>query len=135
MYARGPVKGLTGEQFADSLARATGRRADPAVVTAFALQGKMSAPATSVPQALALMNGDPGRPAGPTLTAVTGVPGLTAADRVEALFVLTLSRPPTAAERVRATEYVELAGSGRRDERLADVFWALLNTAEFRFNH
>ena len=138
VYARGPVKGLTGEQFADSLARAIGRRGDErrdAVVTAFALQGKPTAPATSVPQALALMNGDAGRPDSPSLTAVCGTPGLTDAERTEALFLLTLSRPPTAGERARATEYVELAGSGRRDERLADVFWALLNTAEFRFNH
>ena len=147
VYARGPVKGLSGEQFFDSLARAVGHRDGPdragspreRVVTAFALQGKRSAPATSVPQALALMNGPfvaaAARPDGPTLQAVCGTPGLTDAERVEALFLLALSRPPTAAEQTRAADYVSLAGSGRRDERLADLFWALLNTAEFRLNH
>lgn len=135
VYARGPVKGLSGEQFADSLARATGRPMSSSTMTVFSPQGKPTAPATSVTQALALMNGDSGQPAGPTLTAILGTPNLTVAERVEALFVVTLSRPPTATERTRAMGYVELAGSGRQDERLTDLFWTLLNTAEFRLNH
>jgi hypothetical protein len=30
---------------------------------------------------------------------------------------------------------VKEASSGRQSERLADVFWMLLNRAEFRLNH
>ena len=31
--------------------------------------------------------------------------------------------------------FVEGGGTDRRADRLADVFWVLLNTAEFRLNH
>src|SRR5262249_46582653 len=54
------------------------------------------------------------------------------ADVVEELFLATLSRPPSPAE-VRAVTQ-ELAG-GNRDEVFRDLFWALLNSKEFAFNH
>lgn len=49
---------------------------------------------------------------------------------VDALFVRTLGRPPTAAEQERARALIAAAGPEARDEALEDVFWALLNTAE-----
>jgi hypothetical protein len=47
-----------------------------------------------------------------------------------------LSRKPTATEQRRFVAYVE-GGGASRDHRqaLADVFWVLLNSAEFRLNH
>lgn len=155
LYARMPVRGLTGEQFFDSLALATGYReptADRAgfdrgrnsprdrFLTQFALQGKPAEPETSVPQALALMNGAFVHDAttlgtSPTLVAVRETPGMDTAERIDTLFLATLSRRPTAKERDRLVAFVEGGGTGRRADRLADMFWVLLNTAEFRLNH
>jgi hypothetical protein len=55
------------------------------------------------------------------------VDGLLAPDTVENLYVRTLSRPPTAAERAHWT--------GTDDAYLRDLFWALLNSKEFGTNH
>jgi hypothetical protein len=145
--ARMPVKALTGEQLFDSLALATGYRdeqdkgaARRQFLTRFAPTGAASEPETSVQQALTLLNGrfvewatDP--EACPTLVAVTQTPGLSLAERVESLYLATLGRKPTGAELSRLLRHVEARGRGRQAERLADVFWMLLNTAEFRLNH
>jgi hypothetical protein len=146
-FARMGVKALTGEQLFDSLALATGYRDDQdrgsarrQFLTRFALAGPAGEPETSVQQALTLLNGrfvawatDPERC--PTLLAVTQAPRLTLAQRVEALYLVTLGRKPTAVERERHEAYVRKAGPARAAERLADVFWVLLNCAEFRLNH
>jgi hypothetical protein len=143
------VRGLTAEQFFDSLALATGYR-EPAgrersavrerFLTEFAPQGKPTEPETSITRALTLMNGsflnrvtDPRE--GATLTAVCETPGMDNAGRVEALYLSTLSRKPSAKERDRMVSYIEEAGTARKAERFADVFWVLLNSAEFRLNH
>jgi hypothetical protein len=55
-------------------------------------------------------------------------------DRIaEELFLATLSRPPAPAEIGRLHEV--FAAGGDRGERLRDLFWALLNSKEFAFNH
>jgi hypothetical protein len=145
--ARMGVKALTGEQFFDSLALATGYRdeqdkgaARRQFLSRFALSGAANEPETSVHQALTLLNGrfvawatDP--EANPTLIAVTQTPGMSLAERIEALYLATLSRRPTAEEMGRLKRYVGKAEKGREAERLADVFWTALNTAEFRLNH
>jgi hypothetical protein len=145
--ARMAVKALTAEQFFDSLALATGYRdaqdkgaARRQFLTRFALAGPVGEPETSVQQALTLLNGDlvawatdPAR--GPTLIAVTQTPGMSLAQRIEALYLATLSRKPTAEELEHLERNVRKAGADREAERLADVFWALLNSAEFRMNH
>ena len=142
IYANHVVKSMTGEQFYDSLVRVIGfrdtdNRNSPrsALLTKFAPQGVLSEPQTSIPQALSLMNGrfiasatDLER--NPTLIAVTSTPNWTTDERIEALYLLALSRKPTPTEAERMRVYV------RADvERLADVFWVLLNSAEFRLNH
>jgi hypothetical protein len=145
--ARMTVKALTGEQFFDSLALATGYRDDQDrgtarrdFLTRFALAGSIHEPETSVQQALTLLNGrfvawatDPEKC--PTLLAVTQTPGMTRAQRIEALYLMTLSRKPTAMEQERIERFVTAVNSQREAERLADVFWMLLNGAEFRLNH
>lgn len=51
---------------------------------------------------------------------------------IDELFLATLSRLPTAAQR----EVVKKAlADGDRDEALRDVFWALINAKDFAFNH
>jgi hypothetical protein len=55
---------------------------------------------------------------------------------VAQLFVVVLSRKPTAAEAKRFTAYVESGGPAKDQKAaLADVFWALLNSTEFAVNH
>jgi hypothetical protein len=52
---------------------------------------------------------------------------------IETLFLATLSRPPTAAETAAVT--ASLAKADNREEFYRDLFWALVNTKEFAFNH
>ena len=59
---------------------------------------------------------------------------LTDAQLVEEAFLLTLARTPRPAELKHATEILAGADDGRR-EALEDLFWALLSTKEFLFNH
>jgi hypothetical protein len=70
---------------------------------------------------------------------VIDAPFLDTAERIETLFLATLSRQPTSKELTRLVSYVEgsAATSGPRqyDKAVADVFWALLNSGEFMLNH
>lgn len=52
---------------------------------------------------------------------------------VEELFVLCLARRPTAAEADSVRQ--SFSGDSPRDEKFRDLFWALLNSKEFAFNH
>ena len=52
---------------------------------------------------------------------------------IEQLFILTLSRKPTAEE---TSELKALVGHGVKDVAVyEDIFWSLLNSTEFAFNH
>jgi hypothetical protein len=53
--------------------------------------------------------------------------------RVDRLFLSVLSRQPSAEERKKFVAY--LSADGKPEERVEEAIWALLNTAEFRFNH
>ena len=59
----------------------------------------------------------------------------TTAQRIERIYLVVLSRPPRGEELSRLIRYVD-SGGPRRDPRLAiaDVYWALLNSAEFKLN-
>jgi len=57
----------------------------------------------------------------------------TDAQLTEELFLATLSRPPSAKETEAVTK--ALGDGGARDEVFRDLFWALLNSKEFTFNH
>jgi hypothetical protein len=160
LFARMHLRGLTPEQLFDSLATATGYRGDErqnffnvrSVRNEFRARFANSTDRptevqTSILQALAMMNGrltseatDLQRSA--TLSAVIDAPFMTTPDRIEALYLATLARKPTVKELSRLLRYVEEGGvskaadrSKRRAEALADVFWAILNSGEFKFNH
>ena len=107
---------------------------------------------TSILQALTMMNGrfisdrastDPKKfeatgteESGNSLVAISNSPFMSTSDRIEALFLATLSRLPRAEELKKFTEFVDKGGpSGDKNKALADVFWALLNSSEFGFNH
>ncbi|HEX4613470.1 MAG TPA: DUF1549 domain-containing protein [Urbifossiella sp.] len=153
LFARMPVRGLTGEQLHDSLRVAAGlpaERDDLDPVNAlrerkrFAAEFHTERAATaqrSIIQSLALMNGsttavmtDPAR--SPTLASTATAPFLDIRGKVEALFLAALGRRPTGAELSSLAEHVESGGSHKDPTKaLADVFWALLNSSEFNTNH
>ena len=63
---------------------------------------------------------------------------LSDAEVVDRLFLLALSRPPTAAERAKCTAILaeaSKAGAAARREALEDFAWAVLTGREFLFNH
>jgi hypothetical protein len=92
----------------------------------------------TIPQALMLMNGRAvnrttrvGRQG--ALLKVLATP-TSDEHRVETLFLRTLSRRPTAEESKLALETIPDRGAGRQ-AAFEDLFWALLNSSEFVFNH
>jgi hypothetical protein len=157
-FARMPIRGLTPEQLFDSLAAATGYQGpvgapnqpfivfnDPSArgqfLSRFATQDRRTETQTSILQALALMNGRfisdaTSLRTSATLAAVADVPFLSLDQKIETLYLAALSRPPRPEERDRLLAYVQRGGAqSDPGAALADVFWALLNTSEFLFNH
>jgi hypothetical protein len=156
LFAFMPVKGLSPEQIYDSLIQATGYkdnvRGNPnryfgfggpryQFLQKFTTQEKRTEYHTSIPQALALMNNriiaDATHPEkGEVLAAIAAAPFLDTAGQIEALYFAALSRQPTPEEAARLLAYVEKGGAaGNKKKALADVFWAMLNSPEFLFNH
>jgi hypothetical protein len=154
LFASMAVKGLSPEQFFDSLTQATGFRDVQRnqrrfgiggqrymFMQKFTAQEKRTEYQTSIPQALALMNNrliaDATSPdKGETLSAIANAPFMDTAGKIDALYLAALSRKPTREESVKFVEYVEKGGaSNDKKKALSDVFWALLNSPEFLFNH
>jgi hypothetical protein len=165
-FARMPLRGLTAEQLYDSVAQATGYN-EPAsalpisfvpgskpslredFMTRFANSSEKSTEFhTSILHALALMNGKLVAQAtdlqnSETLAAVANAPFLDTAERIEVLYLATLSRRPRPEERDRMRGHIERVSAGhsgaaateRYNRGLADVFWVLLNSGEFILNH
>jgi hypothetical protein len=145
------VKGLTPEQLFDSLATATGFQDpsghQPGVIVPntprgdflimFRTQDSKTETQTSILQALTLMNGKIVTDA----TSITGNQKLatllagagTNTEKLETLYLSTLSRLPRSEEASRMLRYLESKPEARA--AFADVYWALLNSSEFRFNH
>lgn len=161
LFSRMSVKSLNAEQIYDCVAEATCRRefvpnANPQLAQqAFAFnQGrqaftaKFEAPTqgatefqAGIPQALTMMNGALINDAtdlakSDLLSAVLASPFFTNADRIEVLFMATLTRRPSESERAKFTEYIASRDAvHQRDKAYADVLWALLNSTEFLLNH
>jgi len=160
LFARMSIKSLTAEQLYDCLLEAMRKREPAGAIAgnmAFQFQAgdqrrqaflaKFQAPTQTatefeagIPQALTLMNGsliseatDLGNS---DLLVSLHAPFFTDEQRIEVLFLSTLSRFPSPDEQTRFAEYVRTGGP-RQDRRqaLGDVLWALLNTAEFLLNH
>lgn len=71
-----------------------------------------------------------------TLAAVLDIPWLSTPERIETLYLATVSRPPRAEELSRLVKYVESGGpKNDQAQALGDVFWVLLNSSEFLLNH
>ena len=156
-FARMTIRMLTSEQLVGSLSQATGLRQRGGINSRLRYSrnsplgelasmfsqasGSESPQQMSVLQALAMMNGRlvadvTSLEKSATLAAISNYPGMTATQKVETLFLTTLSRRPREAELKRLARYVERGGPGKDpDKALGDVFWALLNSSEFIFNH
>ena len=158
-FARMGLKALTPAQLFDSLVAATGYREPPfgrrsgfpgfvdpnnprsVFVSRFPSPEKATEANTTILQALMLMNGAfvEGQTAADRseiLGAVADIPGWDTARRVEALFLAALARLPSPDEAQRFGSYVDRGGAtGDKTKALGDVFWVLLNSPEFLFNH
>jgi hypothetical protein len=166
LFTRMPLRGLSAEQLFDSVAMATGyrdsggsddlisgitggnRSARSEFLTKFAPSERATESQSSILQALSLMNGKVVAKAtslehSETLAAVADAPFLTTAERIETLYLATLSRKPTPKELERTEQFTQDAVKGKAGDAqsaaasnaLADVFWALLNCPEFILNH
>jgi hypothetical protein len=154
LFAAMPVRSLSPGQVFDSLTQATGfRGGSPGIglggdsvrdrfFELFADRDeKPTEGQTSILQALSMMNGgitaSATTPAtGDTLAAVAEAPYLDTAGRIEALYLAALTRRPRPDELTRLVGYVDKRKTdSEKTSALADVFWALLNSPEFRFNH
>jgi Protein of unknown function (DUF1553)/Protein of unknown function (DUF1549) len=159
-FARMNLKGLTPSQLFDSLVAATGHR-EPAFmrqnqfnfnaqpnnprsqfVNRFSSNEKSTEASTTILQALMLMNGQfitdvTSLEKGEVIAAIADVPGWDTRQRVTALFLTTFARNPTPEELEKFASYVERGGANGNNPKkaLADVFWVLLNSPEFLFNH
>jgi hypothetical protein len=160
-FARAPLLGMTPEQLFDSVAEATRYGANGGRNDQFAAYGSPAREEflakfnnlsdrpteyqTSIIQALMLMNGQLTADAtslerSQLLSAVLGSPFMDTKQRIETLYLATLSRLPRDKEMARATKFIDDAvKAGDKDKAynhaLADLFWALLNSGEFFFNH
>ena len=153
-FARMAIKPLSGEQFFDSLVRAIACTPpedrsrdedddDPlrrGVLTLFAQPVQSGDPETSVAQALTLMNGSLIQRAvvletGARLQRILEEYPTSAERQFEELYLATFSRFPTPAEREVLLGYYQDGDKTDQTRRLGDIFWMLLNSAEFRWNH
>lgn len=155
LYAHMLDKPLTAEQLYDSLLRLVARTnsrgggpagainalRDPRRLAFIAKMQTASKSATDyqagVLQALTLMNGDETatvtNPEQGSLLASLTAPFFSVEDRVEILFLATLSRIPTDEERTAFLAHVRDKPQDR--STWSDLLWAIVNSAEFTMNH
>jgi hypothetical protein len=157
LFARMPVRAMTPVQLYESLVQAAGLRHEADQV--FVIKGGGDSPRreflekfasrdekptehqTSILQVLTLMNGRLMNDAtslerGGALPAVAESYFLATPEKIEALYLAALARRPRPEELDRLVPYVDRGGPGLNPKQaLADVFWALLNSAEFCVNH
>ena len=157
-FAQMNVKTLTAEQLYDCIAVATLLDQDTGSAGEYTLARfgnsqrdeflqRFAAPANNraeylagIPQALMLMNGS-------LITGATGegtsgllksleAPFFTDRQRIDVLFMATLSRPAGPEEFDLVSDFVPAdASQAERSAGLADLLWALINSAEFTLNH
>lgn len=157
-FARAATKPLSPDQLYDSINRVLARRGSGPAMAGLpasplldpsrqAFLSRIQAPSRSATeysagalQALMLMNGTDiamaTAPKDGALLASMSAPWISDADRVDILFLATLSRFPSVEER---TVFAEHAAAAKTDEdrelAWSDLLWVMLNSAEFAMNH
>jgi hypothetical protein len=162
LFARMPIRGMSAEQLFDSLTEATGQPEEPATppgqrkfnravqlqlartefLNRFPDQDRHTETQTSILQALYFMNGKVTADA-TTLENNANLKRIAEASqsvsrekRIAELYMITLSRKPTAEETKRFIEYLDKAAKdGNEKKAYCDILWVLLNSTEFFFNH
>ncbi|MBI1310881.1 DUF1549 domain-containing protein [bacterium] len=158
LFAQMNVKTLTAEQVYDCITVATLLDSQGPMPDGFTLQrianasrdefiqqfktpaGRSTEYLGGIPQALTLMNGN--LISGATGLSTSGLlssleaPFFTNEQRIEVLYLATLSRRPHPTEWELLKGYIADDAQGDElREGLADILWALLNSAEFTLNH
>jgi hypothetical protein len=155
LFARMPLRALTGEQLFDSLAEVMEYKVDRSRPQ-FGLgqspreeflakfnnpENKRVDTHTSILQALHLMNGKfmanaTSLEKNKTLATVAAS-SASAPGKIETLFLVTLARPPRPEELERMMNHLTTGNPNVDDQaqRLGDIMWVLLNSAEFSLNH
>ena len=151
------VKVLSAEQLYDSLrsclTQSPSNEGDPSQANAAGPQnyrrlqfvtqmsgqtGKVAEFDLGLQQTLRLMNGHETVGAtsvsGSPLLRGLDAPFLTDTQRINILYLATLSRYPTDDEHQRITQFIQESGV-QEENRWGDVLWALINSAEFNLNH
>jgi hypothetical protein len=54
---------------------------------------------------------------------------------VDVIYLTTLTRYPNAEEKRKAASWLNEQGRDQRGEEVIDLYWSLINSAEFRWNH
>lgn len=157
-FAQMNAKTLTAEQLYDCIAVATLLNPQDASSSRYVLNRfgnserdqflqQFASPSTSrseylagIPQALMLMNGamiaEATGEASSGLIQSLEAPFFTDRQRIDVLFMATLSRPAMPEELKLMEEFFPAGVSGdRRRVGLADLLWALVNSSEFTLNH
>ena len=157
LFVRMPIRPLSPEQLFDAVAEATNfQPTEPTNVqqqpfgpmantpraqflAKFANQDRRHEPQTSILQALYMMNG---RLLNDRISAINGDLQVLAREgrpmdkKVETLYLMVLSRLPRPDETARLVPYLDRGGATNDPvQAIADVYWALLNSAEFMLNH
>ncbi len=148
LFQQAGLRTQSGEQLFDSILLAAGMDAATApsslktdFLSRFRLGDRPIDAETTILQALTRMNGplvataaDPEQ--GRTVTAATDAPFLNAQQRLESLYLATLSRMPRSDELKRMLPMIErCATANERRRALGMIFWALLNSHEFAVIH
>ncbi|MEO8499084.1 MAG: hypothetical protein ABI614_28805, partial [Planctomycetota bacterium] len=96
--------------------------------------------AGTIAQRLLLMNGDMVKERtkpNPFLNATTRISVLAPTDEkaVETSYLTVMSRLPTAAEQAHFAKLLSGTQGDKRSEQLEDLYWVLVNSTEFSWNH
>lgn len=154
MFARASVRGLTPRQVFNSFSVAMGtfqpftvpgqfndQPAEREFLDLFSndADSPLERP-TTILQALSLMNGDmigqgTDIEQSRTLRAIIDYPLMTRDQKIETLYLAALVRRPSESEAQRLKQYADSLSDEEESRALADIYWTLLNSSEFLFNH